>query len=211
MTNELRQFVKEGLNKGLSRAKLKEALKKGGWKEDEIASALGQFADVDFDIAVPRRKPGLSAREAFFYLVMFFTLYVSAFSLGTLFFQFINLYLPEAGMLYAYDATASYSTIRAATAALIITFPVFLLVARSVHTSIQRDPEKRSSEIRKWLTYLTLFVTAAIIIGDLITLVTYLLGGDATLRFLLKVGAVLLIAGSIFLYYLWDLRQEEKA
>jgi hypothetical protein len=64
--------------------------------------------------------------------------------------------------------------------------------------------------VRKWLTYITLYIATGIIIGDLITLLTYVLNGDLTLRFVLKVLAVLLIAGSIFGYYLWDLRTEEK-
>ena len=75
---------------------------------------------------------------------------------------------------------------------------------------MQRNAEKKSSKIRKWLTYITLFITAGVIIGDLITLIFNLLGGELTLRFILKVLTVLLIAGIIFGYYLWDLKKEEK-
>lgn len=210
MTNELQAFVKEGLTKGLKRDKMKAALLEAGWEKDEVENALELYADVEFPIPVPKRKPYLSAREAFMYLVMFLTLYISAFATGTLLFQYINRWLPDPAWLYEYALTASTQTIRASTAALIITFPVFLLVARALQRAIRRDPDKRSSKVRKWLTYLTLFVAAGIIIGDLITLVTYLLGGELTLRFVLKVIVVLAIAGSIFGYYLWDLRTEEK-
>jgi len=210
MNNELQVFVKEGLGKGLTREEMKKALLKAGWPQDEVKNALGAYADVDFPIAVPKRRPYLSAREAFQYLVMFLTLYISSFSVGTLLFQFINRWLPDAAESYDYMLTASTATIRASTAALVITFPVFLFVARMLQKAIARDPDKRSSKVRKWLTYLTLFVAAGIIIGDLITLVTYLLGGELTLRFVLKVIVVLAITGSIFGYYLWDLRNEEK-
>ena len=37
-----------------------------------------------------------------------------------------------------------------------------------------------------------------------------LLGGDLTIPFILKVLTILMIIGSIFGYYLWDLRQSEK-
>ena len=210
MNNELQGFVKEGLEKGLSRDKLKAALLKAGWQADEVKNALSAYADVDFPIAVPRRRPYLSAREAFLYLVMFLTLYISSFSVGTLLFQFINRWLPDAAESYDYLLTASNAVIRSSTAALVITFPVFLFMANLLQRAIVQDPDKRSSKVRKWLTYLTLFVAAGIIIGDLITLVTYLLGGELTLRFVLKVIVVLAIAGSIFGYYLWDLRGEEK-
>ncbi len=209
MNNELQQFVKEGISKGLSREKLADALENGGWQDDEIKTALASYAEVDFPIAVPRRKPGLSAREAFMYLVMFLTLYISAISLGTNLFQFINRWLPDPTE-YSYYVETTTSIIRSATAALIITFPVFFWMSRVLRQAIIKDPEKRSSEVRKWLTYMTLFIAAGIILGDLITLVTYFLNGEVTLRFLLKIVTVLGISGSIFGFYLWDLRAEER-
>jgi hypothetical protein len=209
MNNDLQLFVKEGLEKGLSREKLAKALSAAGWPEDEVKTALDSYADIDFPVAVPKRKPYLSAREAFMYLVMFLTLYISAISLGTNLFQFVNRWLPDA-VEYSYIYESTTAIIRSATAALIITFPVFYWMSRTLRRAIARDPEKRSSKVRKWLTYVTLFVAAGVIIGDLITLVTYFLSGEITTRFLLKVIIVLAIAGSIFGYYLWDLRGEEK-
>lgn len=209
MTNDLQLFVKEGLEKGISREKIAKALYAAGWPEDEVKTALDAYADVDFPIAVPKRKPYLSAREAFMYLVMFLTLYVSAISLGTNLFQFVNRALPDA-VEYAYMFDATTSVIRSATAALIITFPVFYAISRMLRHAIARDPEKRGSKVRKWLTYITLFIAAGVIIGDLIALVTYFLSGEISLRFILKVFIILAISGSIFGYYLWDLRGEEK-
>lgn len=208
MSSELQRFVREALEKRQDKSSIRHALKTAGWPEDEIATALDTFADVDFPVPVPKRKPYLSAREAFFYLLMFLTLYVSAIGFGTLWFQFINRWLPDAASpLYEH---ASIDIIRRAAASLIITFPIFLFVSRLLARAIGRDPEKRGSKIRKWLTYLTLFLAAGVIIGDLIALVNNLLSGELTLRFVLKVLVILLIAGTIFGYYLRDLRQEEK-
>ena len=58
-------------------------------------------------------------------------------------------------------------------------------------------------------TYLTLFVAASVLIGDFITLVYNLLGGELTTRFMLKVLTIAVIAGTIFFYYLPDLRLED--
>ncbi len=209
MNTDLQLFVKQGLEKGLSREKMAKALKEAGWQDDEIGTALDTYADIDFPVAVPKRKPYLSAREAFMYLVLFLTLYISSISLGTILFQFVNRWFPDA-LEYSYIYESTTAIIRSATAALIITFPVFFWMSRMLRQAIAKDPEKRSSKVRKWLTYVTLFVAAGVIIGDLITLVTYLLSGEITTRFLLKVLIVLLIAGSTFGYYLWDLRGEEK-
>lgn len=211
MTNELQVFVKDALTQGISRGKIKTALEAAGWQADEVETALAFYAESDLSVPVPKRRPYLSAREAFMYLVLFLTLYVTAISVGTILFQLINLWLPDAAQLaYGYASDYSTSLIRSSTAAIIITFPVFLFVAHILLKNIKRDPSKRSSKVRKWLTYITLYIATGIIIGDLITLLTYVLNGDLTLRFVLKVVAVLLIAGSIFGYYLWDLRTEEK-
>ncbi|MCA9384192.1 MAG: hypothetical protein KC582_03630 [Candidatus Magasanikbacteria bacterium] len=208
MNQELQLFVRESLAKDQSREAIAEALKKGGWPQDEIDSALAAYADVAFPVAVPKRKPYLSAKEAFLYLVLFMTLYISAISLGTILFQFINRAFPDAIYSYGYDGTASI--IRGALSAMIIAFPVFLGVSSVLRKAILKNPEKRSSKIRKWLTYVTLFGATTTIIVDLITILTSLLGGELTARFFLKALTVLVIAGSIFGYYLWDLRSEEK-
>lgn len=208
MTPELNLFVKEALSKGKSRDEIKKALTDAGWEADEVRNALHLYAETDFPIPVPRRKPYLNAREAFLYLLMFLTLYWSAFSFGQLLYQFINRAFPDAVLGYYGDASASI--IRMDTASLIIAFPIFLWISAMIAKGIAKDPDKRASKIRKWLTYLTLFIAAGIIIGDLIALVFNLLAGDLTMRFFLKVLTVGGIAGGIFGYYLLELRKDEK-
>jgi hypothetical protein len=209
MTPELNLFVKEALSKGESRESIKQALEKSGWEPDEIRNALHAYSETAFPIPVPRRKPYMNAREAFLYLLMFLTLYWSSFSFGQLLYQFINRAFPDLVQYpYGYDMAAS--TIRMDTASLIIAFPVFLWISWILAKGITKDPDKRASKIRKWLTYLTLFIAAGIIIGDLIALVYNMLAGELTLRFILKVLTVGGIAGAIFGYYLFELRKDEK-
>jgi hypothetical protein len=69
---------------------------------------------------------------------------------------------------------------------------------------------KRLSAVRRWLTYLTLFVAVTVLVGDVITLVYKLLGGEFTVRFGLKVLVAAIIASAIFGYYLRDLSREER-
>ena len=71
------------------------------------------------------------------------------------------------------------------------------------------DPTKRASKVRRWLTYWTLLVAAGALLGDVTTLVYNLLGGELTVRFVLKIVTVGLIAGTAFTYYLRDLRHDE--
>ncbi len=209
MTNELLPFVKEALSKGLSRKDIQKALAKAGWQDDEIIQALDGFAEVEFPIPVPKRRPYTSAREAFLYLLLFLTLYISAWSFGTIVFQFINRWFPDAVQLdYIYESTAS--ALRMGTSSLIVAFPLFLWISSILAKSIKQDSDKRNSKVRKWLTYITLFAAAGIIIGDTISIVFTFLQGDLTLRFVLKVLTIGAISGSIFGWYLWDLRGTEE-
>ena len=94
--DELLDFVRDALGRGVPRVQIEDALRKGGWTTDQIRGALNAFAEIDFPIPVPRARPYLSAREAFIYLVLFGTLYASAFNLGSLAFDFINRAFPDA-------------------------------------------------------------------------------------------------------------------
>src|SRR5690606_24447125 len=143
------------------------------------------------------------------YLVLFATLYVSAYHLGSLLFDLINHALPDPADA-AYRSLQLGASMRWSVASLLVAFPVFLYVARHLGRDLARNPVKRLSAVRRWLTYLTLFLAAGIVIGDLIAAVYNLLGGELTLRFALKVLVVGAIAGTVFAYYLIDLRREER-
>jgi hypothetical protein len=206
---QLESFVKESLQCGKARGDVAQALQEAGWPKAQINAALDAFADVAFPVPVPKPRPSLSARDAFLYLVMFSTLYYGAWNLGSLLFSFIDRAFPDPASggppgFYALESQ------RWSTAAVIIAFPVFFFIARYIGRQIRENPFKRLSPARRWLTYLTLFVASVTLLGDVTTLIFNLLGGDLTVRFLLKVLVVAAIAGSAFAYYLLDLRKEEK-
>lgn len=204
----LSTFVKESLVSGASRADTERVLIEAGWPKDQIASAIHEFSDVVFPVPVPRPVTHFSARDAFLYLVMFSMLYLSAYHLGNLVFQFINLAFPDP-VIREFGNWAD-DRIRFSTSALIVSFPVFLYVSSIIAKHIQKDPTHRTSAIRKWLTYLTLAVAACIIVGDLIYLLNSLLSGELTVRFVLKALVVGFISGVVFTYYLWTMRMDEK-
>jgi hypothetical protein len=160
-------------------------------------------------VPVPRRRPYLSAREAFFYLVLFATLYLTAFNLGLVLFATVDRWLPDA-VQNPYAAKSVVEGIRNGIAALIIAFPIFLFVSALIGRAMTRDPEKRGSKVRKWLTYITLFVAALVLIGDLTFLVQRLLSGELPARVLWKTVFVFAIAGTVFGHYLAELRVEER-
>ena len=209
INEELATFLKEGLERGLAREELERVLRETGWPSDQVRSAMGAFADVDFPVPVPRPKPYLSAREAFIYLVLFSTLYVSAFSLGNLVFELVDRAFPDPTLDPVVAVERSRVAIRWAISFLVVTFPVFAAVSWTNERALRDDPTRRLSEVRRWLTYLTLFVAAGFLIGDVTAVVYNLLSGEVTTRFILKVLTVGTIAGAVFGYLVRSVREEE--
>jgi hypothetical protein len=209
VSDELLGFVRDALARGLSRSQIEEVLTQAGWSSAQVAAALAAFAAVDFPVPVPRPRPSVSARDAFLYLLLFTGLYVVAFNLGRLTFQLINLMLPDA----ASPVSGSYvaDSIRWSISSVIVALPVFLYMSRLTNQAVRLDPNARMSPMRRWLTYMTLFIAACVLIGDCVSLIYNVLGGELTARFALKALTVGVIAATVFWYYLSDLRRDEDA
>ena len=211
VNEQISGFLKAGLERGLPRGQLKEVLLEAGWPQDQVRRALGGFADVAFPIPVPRPAPYLSAREAFVYLVLFGTLYSSAVSLGSLIFAFIHQAFPDPSLDPAAALASTREQIRWSISFLVATFPVFAFVFWTNDRAVRKDPGRRLSRVRQSLTYLSLFLGAATLIGVVTSIVYNLLGGELTVRFALKVVTVGTITGLLFGYFLRDVRKEQVA
>ncbi|MBI2063940.1 MAG: hypothetical protein HYT65_03040 [Candidatus Yanofskybacteria bacterium] len=150
-------------------------------------------------------------RDVFLHLLAVLTLYVSVVAFITLWWQYINVLFPDI-LKYQdyYSYSGIYDPIRWAMAALIIVFPIHILISWLIGREFKAEPEKREIRVRKWLWYITLFASAATIIIDLITLVYNFLKGELTTQFFLKTIVILIIAGAVFGYYLWDLKKRAK-
>jgi hypothetical protein len=182
-------------------------LVKGGWTLKEISSALDEFVESDLAIPVPRKHVSGSPKETFLYLMLFAALYTSAFALGSVLFDLINLWMPLPGE----SALPSIFSLRFGIATVLVAFPIFLFMSQVIARAILQNPGQRISPVRRWLTYMTLFIAAISIVTDLITLIVKFLEGDVTGRFGLKIIVVAVLAGGAFVFYLRDLRRDEIA
>ncbi|WP_394537469.1 DUF5671 domain-containing protein [Lysobacter enzymogenes] len=205
----LERFVHQALTSGQSRQSTAQALVAAGWSEAQVRGALGAYADSDFPVPVPRPRVSVSARETFVYLLTFSALYVVAFHLGDLWFDLIEFYLPDPIEPYAYWGSGVDDSLRSSVAALAVAFPLFAWLCHRIDADVRRNPGQRLSPVRRWLTYLTLFLAAAALICDAAALLYHWLGGELSLRFGLKALAVAVVAGSAFGYYIRDLQREE--
>ena len=145
-------------------------------------------------------------KDVFLHLLAIIALYASAAAFLVMIFQYINVLIPDPLIRGLYQLQSYYSSIRWSISSLIVIFPVYVWAVYYLNKIYSREPEKRNLRIRKWLLNFTVFAAALIIIGDLVSLIYTFLGGDLTMRFILKIAAVFFAAAVVFFYYFWELK-----
>lgn len=213
VNSKLYEFIERAKTGGVSEESLVGILTARGWPEKEVYEALAAHYERVTGAEIPRRGgAGTAAKDAFFYLLVFATLATWTIGLGSVAFTLIDRLLADTlfSTGYNYQGYDTYS-IAGALASILVAFPIYLLVSRTIVREGRSDPEKLNSPVRKWLTYMALVIAAGVFIGDLITALTYLLRGEITSRFLAKALVVLLISGGVFFHYFGGLRKTEKA
>lgn len=202
---ELQKFLEAARVQGASEEELVGLLRGRGWPEDEVFRALADHYETRSGLRIPVYKRSGSAKDAFLYLVGFTTLATWSWGLGSVMFVLIDQWIRDP--LHT-EYSNNFYQMADSLASIIVAFPVYLLVMRYITREVDRHPEKLESSVRKWLTSIALFITAAIAVGDLIALLTYLLRGELTANFSAKAAVVLVIVGGIFWYYFGALQQK---
>lgn len=200
------EFVKSALALGESRSRIAEVLKKAGWPDDQIDGALGAFADVEFPAPVPKPKAYGSAREAFLLIVYFSLLGMVATQVGGLAFAWIDRFFADDLTRDGYASQWASSGMRWSIASLLVGYPIFLFLGWRLAAKKRRDPDRRRSRVRAWLTYVTLIFAAGALIGDLVAVVYQFLEGGLSTRFAAKAGVVGVISATI----LWNFSREAE-
>lgn len=202
----LQEFVRDALARGVDRDDIARGLRAAGWPGREIEEALGSFVDAGLPLPVPRCRASGSPREAFLHLLMFFALGTWVIALGSLFFDFINIRFPVPGE----GAWSAAGSLRFGVASLVVAFPVFALTLRRVRADLAANPARAVDPVRRWLSYLALLAASLILIGDGVALVGQFLGGDLSLRFVLKVAVVGALAGGVVWWLLGGLKEVSR-
>lgn len=149
------------------------------------------------------QRPRTTPKDFFLHVGAVAALYFLVVNLVRLLFATIDAAFPRTPESAGFIPDVSFPI-----AALIIGFPVYLLLMRLALRGEAENPARRELPVRRWLSYLTLFIAGAAIVIDLVFLLTaFLRGEEITAGFLLKVLAVLAVAATVFGYYLSDLRQ----
>jgi len=145
--------------------------------------------------------------DVFINLLAVIAVYASVYAAVSLIFSYINLAFPD-----PLDSTISINdSLRYAIAMLFVSFLVYCWSWRSIESDLAQNPFKRKWWLRTCPIYLTIFLAGLLLLGDLICLIYYYLGGELTSRFALKVASLALVAGSVLVFYRDALRVEPGA
>jgi hypothetical protein len=197
MSEKLPTFIRHARTKGLDHGTIRTLLLAAGWKERDIA---GGIVAEGLEMSVPEPAGKNTARDAFLYLLTFVALYITVWSVIVLFYTYLDYLYPDPAWGEA-SVEAALDAVRYAIAAAIIAFPLFVLLSVILERAVLKDADSQVNPIRKLLTYLTLFLAAAITLGDVITLLFFFLDGALTTRFVLKAVVLLVIAEVVLSYY----------
>lgn len=140
-----------------------------------------------------------SPKDFFIHLGATLSLYVSVGALISLLFSLIDYVYPDA---ISSDFIAS--SIALPISILVVLVPVFYLLVWLIQKDTKQFPEKNDLWIKRWRVFLTLFMSGAVVIVDLITLINTYLNGEISIRFIWKFIVILVILGIIFAYYLLE-------
>ncbi len=202
------EFIETARAKGATDGKILPLLLSRGWPKQSVEAAFLAADERAIGLAVPEPgdRGGGSARDLFLYLLSFVSLSVWAQALGQVGFIAIDRFFDDP---LERSRVISY-TLASSLARLIIVYPVYVLLMRLLLADLAANPTKYQSGLRKWLTYLALFIAALIAIGNLIVFLTEFLRGSLTFVFTLKFAVVLAISGGTLWYYLTWLQRQPK-
>ena len=147
-----------------------------------------------------------NAKFTFYYLLSLVSLVFMSLGTGMILFQIINSLVPDiAGRLFqGYND----GTIRFGIAALFVSAPVYFFTTAAINRNVISGELPKDGPARKWLTYFIFFVSSVTVLGWIIGTINMFLGGELTVKFALKLFTVILIAGGVFGFYLYDIRRQ---
>jgi hypothetical protein len=131
-------------------------------------------------------------------------LYVSLIALISIAFGIITILFPDAADYY-FAVDIAQGQVRVGIALLVVFFPTYLILTQTVNR-LRRTAGGAYLTLTKWLIYLSLLVGGGILLGDLVSVIAIYLGGDITVRFLLKALVLFVAIGAAFAYYMLDAR-----
>ena len=138
-------------------------------------------------------------KDFFMHLGATIALYVSVVALLNLYFSVIDYFTPDSLAYYYYDNSVAWPI-----STLVVLVPLLYIIGWFIKKGSLVTPAKKDIWIYRWRIYLTLFLTGATFVTDIIVLINTYLNGEISARFVYKVLIVLVVSSVIFTYYILE-------
>ncbi len=205
--SELDTYIASLREKKIPDSVIKTELLKHGWAENIVNNAL---MPVNNNINLPPPPiPRVEMWVALQYFILFISLYVSATCLGGILHTMVDQYINSTG---ARNPSGIFGAplMKYYLAGIIVTYPIFVALFILLKKEIIKRPIVKNVKERKSFIYLTLGATFIIMIIHLIGTVIGFLNGNTTLNSIAHLFVTFLVAGSIFVYFLNEVREDRK-
>ena len=146
-------------------------------------------------------------KYAFYYILSLVALIFVAISSAIIVFQIIDKSVFD--VLAYYGSYSNQSALRFGISALLISAPIFFLCVNLINNGLKKGEIDKESPLRNWLTYFILAVSAVVILGSLVGIINAFLSGEMTLKSILQLITVIIIASLVFSFYLYDIRRNK--
>src|SRR3989338_10542696 len=148
----------------------------------------------------------------FEYVILFIALYASTISLAGITSHAIDQFIPDSTNLtnIIYQSEFERGMLRGYIATIIVFYPVFSLLFLHLKKLELANPQLKSIKARKMCIYITLIVTFLITAANITSTLYGFLAGTTTSNSLLHFIASLFISGGVFVYYLWQVKDDRK-
>jgi hypothetical protein len=147
-----------------------------------------------------------SPKFAFLYLLSLVALAFVSINVGQIIFQLINKYIVD--VLSQNNTAFSSDILKFAISSLVVATPTYYFANKFIYASLFKGELDKEAGVRKWLTYLIIFIAFLVMIGSLIALLVNYLNGAITTQIILKCLTTLAISGIVFSFYFYDIRRE---
>ncbi len=205
-SDQLAEFTRDALKAGHSHADIQQALRDAGWDEQEIRQTLAAWVDSPFSPPIPRPRPQISPREAFFYLLLFGTLWWIVLHGTVLMADTIDAAFADEAL-----RLRQRNQMRTNIASLIVATPVFIWLHLHLSRNATTTPGKQRSTVRKWLGYLAMLLITGLLLIALAALVRQVLQGGEYIPGAIKITFLAIIATASIGYIRAQIGRDDNA
>jgi len=151
------------------------------------------------------------AFHLFLYLISFFSLGFLISGIISIYFELVNKYIEDTAILDQFSSGSVFddSSVKYGLASLVIAAIVYFPISYLINKKLAKGEIRQDSLVRKFLTYIALFVLVAITIGSLAVLFFNYLNGELTGNAFGKIITFFLTALFFAAFYFWEIRRKE--